>query len=1058
MKSQIICLNPDCSEVPNIRLENSNNTTWISTDCSIHHSKYKLDEYLISLQNQKKEYCETCLEHNEKYIGYSQDTCLNICRKCLNENKNEKIIYFEKLKVGEYNIKQFDDLSLSKLYSIIYQNLKEAEVNDKIVYELFLNYQYMNAYNEKETFSIDEVSYIQKSLNLEKQIEQYKDSPFKTNLKYIIRYNFNKKAIEIFNIEKQDYIFSENIEDSFPQIELSEFYYDIFLTASNYDIKIWKIFEKEKEVKIQTTINLEKNKENFCFAKFSSINEKVILTVSNDLSIKIWNLEKIFYISEIKDIPQKIKNVIFSLNNESIIGLYSNQEFYIYDINHKKAINQIHKNHILYSNFIDSENVLIINSENIEVYNYKENKSKRTINHQYNYNNKYYYKNGLLYILDNYLKIIDLNTNKTKQFSDIKYDKNFDDIILINNKSDDLNYYFFNILILKKKQGLLYSLFIKHQFVENIKNDYKKNSKYFLKNNKQRLYPVSELSFNQIKYNDSEIYMKKYFKNQNIKNELIKNYKIDLAQKKINVENKLINYESKKSLNDEYFQLLSLLIQDNTNKTLIEKYLIFLKENGTQLTKNNIEIETYIDELDYYKVIFEPEEIKIKLQEIKISFEKEEFIKLLESIKDIMAADYNKFKNDINKSKLGRFNQKIDFYKNQELYWFRNKNLMLYAITKLPFEKFENIKYCINQVINRELLKDPNIVENKNRLSIVIINLVTSQTNNAYNYNLNLVSSFDVKSEHEFKILLKKEGFIEKNGKYYLSNNKNIELNPKQDKDICIKNYILNKTEKLNLSNYQLFNYDKIMENFYLKIDITKIKNFLSKFLVSNLFKEIYFYLYPDSLIFPFKQKGSAEKFLNENLYFLPMRNEAAHGSTDKFTLEIYIYIEKKDYNNMPKDFDLNNNDNIFFLTGFMTGELIKTGIHEINHDMYNIYYYHSNGIISLKTPRKTINGFSLRESGREIEILLFGKQVTEINIKQVLYLLNEKNYEKGIIDFKKGFNELKDSDLDIQGEFSDFNKIKNSKYFDNQDDFTISTSASNYLFSMKSISDNDTL
>ena len=188
------------------------------------------------------------------------------------------------------------------------------------------------------------------------------------------------------------------------------------------------------------------------------------------------------------------------------------------------------------------------------------------------------------------------------------------------------------------------------------------------------------------------------------------------------------------------------------------------------------------------------------------------------------------------------------------------------------------------------------------------------------------------------------------------------------------------------------------------------------------------------------------------------MRNEAAHGSTDKFTLEIYIYIEKKDYNNMPKDFDLNNNDNIFFLTGFMTGELIKTGIHEINHDMYNIYYYHSNGIISLKTPRKTINGFSLRESGREIEILLFGKQVTEINIKQVLYLLNEKNYEKGIIEFKKGFNELKDSDLDIQGEFSDFNKIKNSKYFDNQDDFTISTSASNYLFSMKSISDNDTL
>ena len=191
-----------------------------------------------------------------------------------------------------------------------------------------------------------------------------------------------------------------------------------------------------------------------------------------------------------------------------------------------------------------------------------------------------------------------------------------------------------------------------------------------------------------------------------------------------------------------------------------------------------------------------------KLKEIKTLSEKEEFIKLLENLKDISETDYNTFKNNIDRAKLGRFNQKIDFYKNQELYWFRNKNLMLYAITKLPFEKFENIKYCINQVINRELLKDPKIIENKNRLSIVIINLVTSQTNNAYNYNLNLVSSFDVKLENEFKILLKKEGFIEKNGKYYLSNNKNIKLNPKQDKDICIKNYILNKTKKLNLSNY----------------------------------------------------------------------------------------------------------------------------------------------------------------------------------------------------------------------------------------------------------------
>ena len=68
-------------------------------------------------------------------------------------------------------------------------------------------------------------------------------------------------------------------------------------------------------------------------------------------------------------------------------------------------------------------------------------------------------------------------------------------------------------------------------------------------------------------------------------------------------------------------------------------------------------------------------------------------------MKDISEMNYNSFKNKIDKTKLGRFNQKIDFYKNQELYWFKNKNLLIYAITKLSFEKFKQIQFCINQVI-----------------------------------------------------------------------------------------------------------------------------------------------------------------------------------------------------------------------------------------------------------------------------------------------------------------------------------------------------------------------
>ena len=180
------------------------------------------------------------------------------------------------------------------------------------------------------------------------------------------------------------------------------------------------------------------------------------------------------------------------------------------------------------------------------------------------------------------------------------------------------------------------------------------------------------------------------------------------------------------------------------------------------------------------------------------------------------------------------------------------------------------------------------------------------------------------------------------------------------------------------------------------------------------------------------------------------MINEEAHGSTDKFTLEIYLYLEPKEFYKIPKDFNQNDKDNLFLLSGFMIGELVKTGIHEINYDMYNIYYYHSNGTVPFQMPKKKIN----RESWREIEILLFGNEIISLNIKQTLYLLNEKNYEKGIIEYRKGFSELKNEDLNITGIFSDFNRIKDSKYFNEPDNFSISTSSSNELFIMEAVSD----
>ena len=88
------------------------------------------------------------------------------------------------------------------------------------------------------------------------------------------------------------------------------------------------------------------------------------------------------------------------------------------------------------------------------------------------------------------------------------------------------------------------------------------------------------------------------------------------------------------------------------------------------------------------------------------------------------------------------------------------------------------------------------------------------------------------------------------------------------------------------------------------------------------------------------------------------------------------------------------------------------------------MFYFHKNLIIHLNIQRKD-EEYKIEE-GREIEILLFGRKVDKINLKEALYILNEENYNKGIIKFKEDFEKLYSqeeniNDIIIKGEFKDY-------------------------------------
>ena len=96
------------------------------------------------------------------------------------------------------------------------------------------------------------------------------------------------------------------------------------------------------------------------------------------------------------------------------------------------------------------------------------------------------------------------------------------------------------------------------------------------------------------------------------------------------------------------------------------------------------------------------------------------------------------------------------------------------------------------------------------------------------------------------------------------------------------------------------------------------------------------------------------------------------------------------------------------------------------------------------------LNYLNFKEVDYNMEIALYGRIIKKFSLGEALYVLNEKNYEKSLEDFRKGFMELSDLDLIMNGEFKNsnlenkdiINKIKNSIFIkakneDNKNDYT---------------------
>ena len=593
---------------------------------------------------------------------------------------------------------------------------------------------------------------------------------------------------------------------------------------------------------------------------------------------------------------------------------------------------------------------------------------------------------------------------------------------------DEKNSLFF-LLLTKLMAYFNYNNFeILSIYKENLKNIYETNEQeapyYFWNKSIKKI--DDNYEFYSYKYNiyeDDEINPKQYLSIKQIDEEyesLLMNKTLEEKRELVN-NNKIICSENC-DVSIVYIEYIKSLIKDNTNTELLINYLTFLKNNNDELKvifKENF--ENYNDEIKQFQVCFSQSFLKEKLKYIKLKSEKEQLMNLLNNIIKINNfVDLEKIIKDEKKVfENFKFNQPISF-DNRELYFYQNKQIIIYSIEDIlnneETESFENMKYCINKVLEKNLLEDPNILKDCLKLTLIFILISSPQRKIITDYNLNLIND-------EKNIVIEEKlielGFIyNKTEKKYEYEDKNLIINEDEIKLLNLDNLqlILNDKEYNDeFKIYELYKYNAMMEFYKKNFDEDKVRKFISNILISNVIKELFSFLYGNKIKYPFfddvnkKGKDKALEFVRKYLKFIPFKLDDTSAVTNKFTIETYIFLNSKIMSTEIKKIPKVKMDYNKISEALINGAIILINDHELNHNFHNYFYFSKNGKESLKTPRK--KEIEIREGGFNLENILFGKILENLTLRQALYILNEENYKKSLYEYRCGFLKLENED-----------------------------------------------
>ena len=358
-------------------------------------------------------------------------------------------------------------------------------------------------------------------------------------------------------------------EEMVSSAKMHPFYKTIFLTVCENEIKIWEISKNPKECKLR--VKIKGHTKNILGADFckDKKKDKILASYSYDNTIKIWNLDKAFCINNISTTNHVVKIELFQ---KYLYYREKGNNFILYDNENLKEIKKKHfENKIIDFIVIQEKKIILLNISFIIIYNFTndESQSKLTLD---SYCRQMIYDNDLeiLYIFsDKYIYVINNNIDYKIFFSSKIKNSN---VILLDKRINN-QYICANFLI---NSSEIYNFESKDLYDETKIVSLEEPQNNYWDKCIPNISDTINISWDQNIYEKKERLNKKYLNIDEIKNELENNYRINLDQKKKDVEDQLKNYSKKDNVNEEYLELLKLVIKDNTNKKLIKIYLQFI--------------------------------------------------------------------------------------------------------------------------------------------------------------------------------------------------------------------------------------------------------------------------------------------------------------------------------------------------------------------------------------------------------------------------------------------------------------------------------------------------